>query len=118
VLSRHAWRAIWDFGNHVSLETQFVALRAAAPHGVHLGKDPFIDLADGSRLSIGNMIGATGKIMAIQADKIRIRTASGCGPAVRANTQLDHGGPAMSETTKLFEIQDRPAADIEGSTRG
>lgn len=66
-----------DFGNHVGLDTQFVTLSAAAPRGVHLGKDPFIILTDGSRLSIGDMLGVTGKIIAIQADKIRVRTASG-----------------------------------------
>jgi len=66
-----------DFGNHVSLDTQFVTLSAAAPRGVHLGKDPFIILTDGSRLSIGDMLGVTGKIIAIQADKIRVRTVSG-----------------------------------------
>ncbi len=66
-----------DFGNHVGLDTQFVTLSAAAPRGVHLGKDPFIILTDGSRLSIGDMLGVTGKIIAIR----RTRSGSGRHPA-------------------------------------
>lgn len=76
------WKPIEDnfrkeFGERISLDTQFVSLTAAAPRGVRLGKDPYILLDNGNRLAIGDMLGTTGKIVGIQADKVRVRTASG-----------------------------------------
>ncbi|MEJ0017909.1 MAG: type III secretion system inner membrane ring subunit SctD [Acetobacteraceae bacterium] len=66
-----------EFGDRIRLETQFVTVAAATPRGVRLGKDPFVILDDGSRVGIGDMLGGAGRIVAIDAAKVRVRTASG-----------------------------------------
>ncbi|MBS0643385.1 MAG: type III secretion system inner membrane ring subunit SctD [Acetobacteraceae bacterium] len=66
-----------DYGDQVSLDTKLVTLTGAIPRGVRLGVDPFLMLADGSRLRLGDMLGTSGRIIAIQADRVRVRTESG-----------------------------------------
>ena len=66
-----------DYGAYIRLDSQVVESTGVVPRGVRLGNAPYVVLDDGSRLGIGDMLGRTGRILAVTANGLRLRTASG-----------------------------------------
>jgi type III secretion system YscD/HrpQ family protein len=61
----------------IQLTAQILPQAVAAPRGVSLGRNPYIVTEDGKQLGIGDQLGSLGRIVAIFADKLRVRAATG-----------------------------------------
>jgi type III secretion protein D len=66
-----------EFASTLRLNAQLLPRAIEAPQGVSLGRDAYIVMADQKRLGIGDQFGSYGRIVAIFANRVRVRAASG-----------------------------------------
>jgi type III secretion protein D len=66
-----------EHGGRIALASQVVAPQVAAPRGLSLGAEPFILLDDGRRVGIGDELENAGRVLAIDAARVRVHTPVG-----------------------------------------